>query len=152
MIVDSLENARRYFAVHPGFEPAFKFLQDLGQSAIKEGRSEVEGSRLYALVVKGKGKGKASTRLETHNRYIDIQFTVSGVDLVGWEQRAVCRPHSEGYDPSKDVEFYRNNSASWVAVPANCFAIVFPEDAHAPMGTEGPVDKVVMKVAVEWTK
>lgn len=148
MIVDSLENARRYVPLHPGFEAAFQFLGDLSRMTLKEGRNEVDGDRLYAVVVKGKGKGRAGAKLETHNRYIDIQFTVSGTDRIGWERRSVCRPYSEGYDAAKDLEFYRLAPETWVALAAGSYAILFPEDAHAPLGAEGPIDKVVMKVKV----
>jgi len=39
-----------------------------------------------------------------------------------------------------------------LAFPAGSFAIFFPEDVHAPLGTDGFIHKVVIKVAVEWDR
>jgi len=36
----------------------------------------------------------------------------------------------------------------WCPVPAGSFAVFFPEDAHAPMVSDGEVHKVILKVAV----
>jgi YhcH/YjgK/YiaL family protein len=139
-----------YSTAHPGFEAAFKFLRKLGPVELKAGRCEIDGSRLYAVVVKGKGKGKTGTRLETHDQYIDVQYSLSGSDVVGWERRAACGGCSQGYDMAKDLEFYSNPVTKWVDIPERCFGIFFPEDAHAPLGTDGEVYKVVVKVAVDW--
>ena len=90
MILDGIENSLNYATTHPGFEAAFKFLRKLGATELQAGRNEIDGSRLYAVVVKGKGKGKPNCKLETHDKYIDIQYTVSGTDQVGWERRVNC--------------------------------------------------------------
>jgi biofilm protein TabA len=37
-----------------------------------------------------------------------------------------------------------------VTIPQGSFGIFYPEDAHAPMGSDGPLHKVVVKVAVDW--
>jgi beta-galactosidase beta subunit len=48
-----------------------------------------------------------------------------------------------------DIEFYANSPTVWLAVPAGSFAIFFPDDVHAPLGTDGFIHKIVIKVAVE---
>jgi beta-galactosidase beta subunit len=37
-----------------------------------------------------------------------------------------------------------------VTVAPGSFGIFFPEDAHAPAAADGPIHKVVLKVAVDW--
>ena len=38
---------------------------------------------------------------------------------------------------------------STLAVSSGAFAIFYPEDAHAPLATSGPIHKAVVKVAVD---
>jgi len=152
MILDSLENSRRYAALHPGFARAFYFLQTVNLALLPEGRNPIDGDLLYASVSRGNGKGASGSRLETHNKYIDIQFTISGTDRIGWTPRSACAPFSEGYDAAHDLEFYSNKPESWSAVCKGYFAIFFPEDAHAPLATADQVHKVVVKIAAEWPR
>ncbi|MCZ6680923.1 MAG: YhcH/YjgK/YiaL family protein [Candidatus Poribacteria bacterium] len=150
MILDRLENASRYFSLHPGFEMGFDFLKQHDLAQLKVGQNEIAGERLYAMAVRAQGKGKNAAIFEAHRKYIDIQFTVSGSDDIGWESRDACEPDNQGYNAESDVQLYSNSPALWVTVPQGYFAIFFPEDVHAPMGTDEAVDKVVVKVAVDW--
>ena len=159
MIFDSLEQSDLYVSIHPGFEPAFRYLRTLDTTNLKDGRSLIRGDRLYAVFSDGQGKGRAGTRLETHDRYIDIQFTpiIRGTtspaeDEIGWSARSTCEQRSEGYDAERDIEFYTGGPDAWITLREGFFAVFFPGDAHAPLATEGPVRKVVVKgaVAANW--
>jgi YhcH/YjgK/YiaL family protein len=150
MILDSLSNAMHYSSIHPGLEAAFRHLSDNAMKDLDVGRHEIDGKRIFAIVTKSPGKGKKGAHLETHNRYIDLQLTLSGFDLIGWESKALCTPDEKGYNPESDVQFYSNVPDSWFSVSADKFAVFFPKDAHAPMGTEEFVHKVVIKVSLEW--
>lgn len=148
MILDSLGNARRYAGVHPGLAKGLEWLAAHDVSALPAGKHPIDGDRLYLVVVRDAGKGRAGTRLETHRRYVDIQCTMTGADTIGWRHVKECGSVTERYDAERDIEFYGDEPASWVTVPAGHFAVFFPEDAHAPMGTDGAVHKAVVKVQV----
>ncbi len=150
MIVDSMKNFERYVPVHSGFKSAFDFIQTHPLSQLKDGKYVIDGKRLFALGMAVEGKGKDKAVLETHRDYIDIQYTVSGFDYIGWADASTSTPDDAGYDAEKDVAFYSNPSDFWIKVPAGNFAIFFPHDAHAPLGTDGFIHKVVVKVAVVW--
>jgi YhcH/YjgK/YiaL family protein len=147
MILDTLANSTDYERLHPVFAQAFAFLRTLGARTLPAGRHAIEGDRLYAMVIRGEGKGRAAARLETHRRYIDIQFTVAGQDLIGWAPLD-ARLRGQGFDTAKDVEMQDGPSLAWVDVPPDTFAIFYPHDAHAPMAATGPLHKIVVKVAV----
>ena len=147
MILDTLENAGRYDAMHTGFSKAFAWLKKQDVSKLPTGRKDIDGDRLYVNVIREAGRGQARAKFETHRRYIDIQVMTTGSDVMGW-RHAGPGLAGLGYDSAKDLEFYTNRPELWVPVPEGHFAIFFPEDAHAPMaGTEAMV-KVVIKVAV----
>ena len=148
MILDTLKNSARYVALHADFAAAFDFLNRPNVAALPAGRCDVLGKRVFAIVGKDLGKGRDKARLEAHRKYIDIQYVVSGDEWIGWRDLRTCRECGLGYSAEKEIEFYTAAAETWSQVPAGSFAIFFPEDAHAPLAGEGPVHKVVMKVAV----
>ena len=150
MILDRLENFLLYASIHPGFQTAFEFLRNRSIKDFKEGKETIDGQRMFALGMDTQGKGRQGARLESHRRYIDLQYTVAGSDMIGYETKPACRADEKGYDTESDIEFYANSPAVWLPVPAGSFAVFFPDDIHAPLGTDGQVHKVVVKVAVEW--
>ena len=149
MIIDYLQNADRYSPLHPGFVGAFAFLRrgDVGQ--LPSGRHDIDGERLYAIVSRDQGRGREKSLLEAHRRYIDIQFVISGEDCIGWLPISDCERVSSPYDANRDLEFFFDRPATWLAVSPGNFAAFYPEDAHAPLAAQGPIHKVVVKVAVE---
>jgi YhcH/YjgK/YiaL family protein len=150
MVIDRLENAERYFALHPGFEAAFEALREMNFNAAPDGPQEIDGERLVVNVIRSQAKRMEDVWLEAHERFIDIQYLVSGEEQFGWQLTADCEEPIGQYDPDKDVIKFEDVAECWFPLLPGTFAIFFPEDAHAPMLGEGPINKVVVKVAVEW--
>ncbi len=148
MILDHISNAERYYSSHPGFKAAFEWLRQNAATMRPAGRTEIDGERLYANVVTENGRGKTRACFETHRLYIDIQFMAKGSDVMGW-RHLDGQMRSRGYGAERDLEFYEDAPEVWVSVPEGHFAVFFPEDAHAPMAGEGPMFKLVAKVAVD---
>ena len=67
MIMDLLKNSSRYLALNSGFAMGFEFLKrpDLGN--LPAGRHEIDGDRVYDMVVIAHGKKRAEGLLETPN-------------------------------------------------------------------------------------
>jgi biofilm protein TabA len=84
MILDALAEADRYVAMGPDFAEAFRFLRRPDLHGLPDGRMDVCGDRLYAIVMRTIGAGREKARLETHRRYLDIQYVVAGTDVMGW--------------------------------------------------------------------
>jgi YhcH/YjgK/YiaL family protein len=148
MIVDSWSEAARYEALHPRFARAFEFFLRAGLATMAPGRYDIDGSRLYLSVDVAEGRGREGARLESHRRYIDIQYVVDGDEEIGWQPVAGCRAPGR-YDEARDIVFYDDRPASWISLPPGHFAIFFPGDAHAPLGGRGAIRKAIVKVAVE---
>ena len=147
MILDTLDNEARYRGLHPRFKQAFEWLRTCRFEDLPTGRVEIDGPALYASVMRESGRGQAVAKYETHRQYIDIQYLVTGSDLMGWAH-LVPGLKSLGYETAKDLEFYEAKPTLWVPVPAGTFTIFFPEDAHAPMAGIEAMFKVVVKVRV----
>lgn len=150
MITDRLENADKYVQDHPAFARAFAFLRQEGLAALAPGRHEIDGDRLFCMIMEGPGKGRGGEkRLEAHRKYIDIQYVMAGTDDMGWKPVAQCLQPAGDFDLQQDIGFFHDAVGHWQQVPAGSFAIFYPGDAHAPMGGEGTIRKAVVKVAVE---
>ena len=150
MILDQLANSTVYEKLHPAFSSAFYFLRKTDLATISEGRYAIDGERIYAIVQEYDTKPLADGFLETHTRYIDIQYLITGEELIGYAPlvgQAVRTP----YDTDKDIAFLEG-AADPIRVQQGQFAVFFPHDAHMPGRTTGEpkrVRKVVIKVAVK---
>ena len=148
MIFDHLGNADHYFALHPGFAAGFAFLRQQGLETLAPGRYAIDGDRVYALVFEDDGKGRDDALLEAHERYLDVQYTVSGADCIGWKSTPACRSIQTPYDAEVEAVLFSDPAAIWIDVPAEHFVVLFPHDAHAPMRGQGRIRKVVLKIAL----
>lgn len=149
MILDTLDRADRYAALHPLFAQAFAWLRGTGPAALGPGRHDIDGDRLFAIVEACPGRTRGEAKLECHRRYIDIQLVCEGVDEMGWRPLAACTQPRTDYDAARDIRFFDDEPASWVSTPAGSFCLFFPDDAHAPLVSAGFIRKVVVKIAVD---
>lgn len=145
MIVDHLSNWRTYQTAHPLFEAAFECLEHTDWSVVDNGRFNIAGEDVFGIVDRRRGKGVDNAVLEIHRRYIDIQFLITGNDVMGYRPLIQCSQH-QPFNDEKDIGFLDDRPISWVDVGRSCFAIFYPQDAHAPMGTSEEFHKVVIKV------
>lgn len=150
MIIDHLQRAQRYLSTHPGIRAGVEFLRRPDLKQLAAGRHELDGHRLFAIVALDQGRGREKSLLEFHRKYIDIQYLAVGVDIIGWRPTELCDRIATPYDEEKDIGFFYDRPETWAEVPDGYFAILFPEDAHAPLATTGNVHKVVVKVAVDF--
>lgn len=146
MILDVLENASRYPVLQKGFEKAVGFILRPDLKELPEGKYEIDGQRVFAMVSKSPGRAKEDAQIETHKKYIDIQLVLAGTDTMGWKPKALCMQPTGEYDPQADIQFFDDEPDAWITVKPGAFAVFFPEDAHMPMISEGPIHKVVIKV------
>lgn len=148
MIFDILANADRYAALHPLFPRAFAFLRETDLMALAPGRYPIEGESLFAIVEEVNGRRRADAKLECHRKYIDIQLVLTGIDEMGWKPVRDCHEPVADYSDKRDIRFFRDEPASWIATPPGAFCVFFPEDAHAPLVGTGSIRKLVLKIAV----
>jgi biofilm protein TabA len=147
MILDTLEQAHKYYALNPRFARAFSELRDRG--AAPSGKVEIDGSSLTLTYSRAAGKQASAAILEAHRAFIDIHYCIEGSEEIGWRPIHACLSPLQAYDETKDFMTFRDAPLSWNKLTPGSFLIVFPEDAHAPLVSSGTVVKAVVKVAVE---
>ena len=146
MIIDRLENAGTYTGLDSGIASALNFLKTTDLEKAGEGRHDIDGDAVYALVMDYTTKPASEGVWETHRRYIDVQYVVSGVERMGYASLDALA--AGPYNKEEDYLFLKG-SGDFVLMPAGTFIILWPQDAHIP-GTSvdqpSPVRKVVIKV------
>jgi biofilm protein TabA len=131
------------------------FLQNNNLIELENGRYEIEGEKLFAMVSEAETEPKQDRKPEAHDRFIDIQYVVSGVgEIIGVSRRTADSVPSEDYMGSRDIAFYSEvKDETDVLLRPGMFAVFFPDDIHRPLCAVGPegskVKKVVVKIALE---
>ncbi|NUM49590.1 MAG: YhcH/YjgK/YiaL family protein [Flavobacteriales bacterium] len=145
MILDHIHNSSTYNSLHPLFKKGFDFIHSFDINNYKEGRNEILGDEIFALVF-NLNNLEPNTKLEVHNTYIDIQFLVKGTDQMGWRERSLCTKPEGNFNAEKDVQFFTDVPENTFDVAENHFVIFYPTDAHAPLMQNKPCVKIVIKV------
>ncbi|HWP67684.1 MAG TPA: YhcH/YjgK/YiaL family protein [Rectinemataceae bacterium] len=152
MISTQLETISRYKGLSPNLDRAIRWLEAGGLESFPEGRVEIDGGKVYALVQRYPTKALGDCRYEAHRNYIDIQLLLSGREII--QVRTVGGLDIlEPYKP--DIEFFKTppaGTAHEMLLQAGTALILYPEDAHRPCiavgGISEPAHKIVVKVAV----
>lgn len=149
MIVDTLQNASKYFSVHLLFEKAFGYIQQTDLANAPDGKTDIgEGLKVILSNAPGKTKEDSLAKFECHDKNIDIQLCIQGVETFGWKPREKCIVPNGDYNSEKDVRYYRDVPDTFFQLTNSQFAIFFPDDVHAPMIGEGEIRKLVIKVKI----
>jgi len=148
MILDILENSGLYESIHPRFKKAFDYLKNTDLVALPFGKIELEGASLVVNVVEITGKAADAAKMETHNKFIDIQVPIGKTETMGWISGSKLTEATEAYNADKDVSFFANKASNFIAVQPFEFAVFFPKDGHQPGIAEGIYKKIIVKVLV----
>lgn len=147
MILAPLASAHRYYPLVSQLQQAFDFLRRPDLATLDNGRHEIEGEQMFAIMARELGRIPEASPLEFHRRYLDIQYLIAGDEQIGWRPTAGCAHPTQPYDASRDIGFFSDAPQTWFTLAPGQFAIFFPEDAHAPLASSGKIHKVVVKVA-----
>ncbi len=150
MIVTDLKHINAQCPMTNGMMKAVDFLRLRGIHELPDGKVEIDGDRVFALVQRYETLNAGAPKFECHRKYIDVQYIVSGEEVIGWtptERMTI----TEAYDADRDICFGAS-SGEWTAVhlQAGQMAVLYPDDGHAPkLAARAPsrVMKIVVKVA-----
>lgn len=149
MILDSLTHISRYFGLDPRFQRGLKALQEFTTASVIDQRIDLlPDGALFVRVQRCDTKPANERQFESHRRYADIQYLISGGEVMLWhptDRLVVTLP----YQPERDLALYAmTEPAMRLQVSPGQFAIFFPTDGHAP-GISVGLDAVVLKVVVK---
>lgn len=147
MITDKLINLKKYNEIPP------EAIEILASGDICTGRHNINKD-VYINVEEYTTKHIEDAKFESHDRYIDVQIILSGVEDIYYTDVNNNLTVSEPYSKEKDITFYSNNVKEYnkVTLDGTNFVILYPQDAHAPQAafndTPQNVKKAVIKIHV----
>ena len=148
MIVDNLDNQNLYRGTSAGLDRAFDYISQTEFGKLPDGRQEIDGDDLYALVLSYTPKKEEDQQYEAHRNYIDIQFVLKGREIIYW--KPVERLQAAGaYSEKDDAVLSKELGGTAVTLSKGYFVVLFPQDAHNPgcLWDEAVgVRKVVVKI------
>jgi YhcH/YjgK/YiaL family protein len=152
VILDHLENAAFYRPLGTRIALALDYLGQTNFAAMPDGRYELDGDRVFALVQRYRPKPAAEARWEAHRQYVDVQYVAGGMERMGYAPLGNDLPVQQAYDSQKDVVFF-DVLGDFFTLRAGSFVIFRPSDVHAPgvatdLSAAAEVCKVVMKCRV----
>ena len=149
MIIDTLQNAAKYYSVHPLFAKAFEYISNTDLATIASGTYEIaDGLKAIVSDKPGRQREESLQKFECHRQHIDIQLCINGKEEIGWKPLESCVSDKGGFDEAKDVQFFGDQPDTYFTLTNGQFVILFPEDVHAPMIGEGDIKKMVIKVRI----
>jgi YhcH/YjgK/YiaL family protein len=147
MIVDKIDNINVYDNLVPKFQKAFAFITNPEILSLENGKYEIDGEDIYAIVSEYKSKNESDGKFEAHKKYIDIQFVAKGTELIGYAP-ANQQEILSNYNDEKDIMFFTGEK-SFIKIESGMFAVFFPNELHMPgikSSSSEEVKKVVVKV------
>ncbi len=149
MITDHISNASLYYPIGERLKMALQYLADTDFSGLPEGRYDLDGDNVYAIVQRYSTKPYGACVLEAHKKYIDVQFVAEGEECIGYETLA-DQEISEPYNENGDYWLFNGNPVL-IKYAQGMFAVLYPQDLHMPrviLGQAKDVLKVVVKVKI----
>lgn len=151
MVFDQLKKIYKYLPPEQ-LQKLERFLEELSPD-MEEKRYEIDGEAIYAIVMSYSTSLPCDCRIEAHDKYIDIQSSLEGVEGIDIFDRNSL-DILEDYDQERDVAFYEETIAPSISVNnvAGYFTMIFPEEAHRPQVSVdrqcGMVKKFVIKIHI----
>ena len=146
MIVDKTDNLKLYSHLGSKFQKAFSFMTDPELMLFDNGKYEIDGDNVFALVREYKTKDELDGKLEAHRKYIDLQFLAKGTELIGYAPFNKQELMTE-YNEEKDVAFFKGDK-SFIKMEQGMFAVLFPSELHMP-GIKSSIHEGVKKVVIK---
>lgn len=144
--------AEAYFKNKDRWEKAFAFLKENNLNDLEIKRYDIDGDNLFATVSEYLTKNDEDARFEDHRKYIDIQYVISGKEIMEVTPVSQKLEILEPYDSEKDIEFMTVMDYTSLEATPEKFFIFFPDDIHRPGMKDGEnaiVRKIVVKVKID---
>ena len=155
MIFSSIHTKDDYSNYPKAVQRAIEYLKSNDFTKMEPGVYEIEGKQLYAQVFDAMTEPLADRKPDVHEKYLDVQFLVTGREKLGFTPDTGNYEVAERFD-ERDLIFYKEvENEGFITSTPGCFCVFFPTDVHRPQVADGEpikVRKVVVKVSVDLLK
>ncbi len=149
MIYDNIKNFKRYQNIY-GIGDILKTLYDLKEKPLADTQIVIEDKRVFINPVTLKSKKIEECIYESHRKYIDIHYIVSGCEGISVDDvnNLTLR---EPFSTENDIGFYKSDENITFYLNEGDFLICYPGEAHMVAMAKSekeiaPITKYVGKV------
>ena len=150
MIFSNISVVNKYDYLEENFRIAYEWLKNTDLASLPVGSYPILGDSVVANVQEYTTFPADQGLFETHEKYFDIQYMVSGREQFGVCKRDGLKVKERIEE--NDVIFYEEPELSGsILLEEGDLIVVAPEDAHKPRCAAGEpcqVKKVVVKIAL----
>lgn len=149
MIIDKLENAKKYLPDNADGRAVLQFLENNDLTKVELGK-HVLTDAAFVNVMEYETKPLEKVSPEAHIKYIDLQVIITGSEDALYallDNQPVIKP----YDEESDYALYSAENYSRHTIKAGEFTLLFPEHLHQfGLASDEPVriKKAVFKIPV----
>ncbi len=150
MIIAEQKDFRRYVNVNSNFKQVCDFLENTDLTKLPEGRTDIDGDKVFANCMTYIADGILGQQFETHKKYLDIHIVITNKEkmaVTSFERGTV----KEAFSVQKDIGFYDSTDYQMVVLEPGNLLVTFEEDLHQPKirCNDEDVRKLVIKVLNE---
>lgn len=150
MIADSLSNIEFYKDINDDIYQGLVFIKN-ADPEIALGEYPITATA-KAVVMEYETAVVNHFGYEAHKHVIDVQYCIKNTERIPYSNVKRLSPNTE-YSVEKDFTFFDMIKPQGEVIIGNdIFAVFYPEDAHAPVysdGEPGYIKKIVIKVKVQ---
>lgn len=153
MIFGDLKHLDKEKNIYPeAILKALEYLRNTNFENLENGCYEIVGQDIFAKVFEIETASIDEKKPETHEKYIDIQYSLEGKEIIGFTRKTGEEQIYENFLENDDNVFYDKavKDEAYLIMNKGTFAIFFPNDIHRPgcnYKKSERIRKVVVKVA-----
>lgn len=127
--VNAVEFASQYHKNKDVWDAAFRFLAEHDLEALPIGNHVILEGKCWVTVSEYIPKEVEKGNIESHLRFVDLQYVLWGNEKMGLASDAEVR---QEYNSQRDVAFYNSSRIKYYPADAGSFFLFFPSDIHQP--------------------
>ena len=142
--------------LHKTLVKGLEYLAKTDLTALPKGKYEIEGKNIYVAINEYETQPREIRRAEAHVDYLDIQYIISGQEMVTYSLLSNDNEVLTDELAAKDAIFYKTvQQETDLVMTEGMYAIFFPWDVHRPnciLNAAANVKKAVVKIKMSLLK
>ena len=147
MIIDRIKNIQNYSQLIDVEPFITAFLKRMEQETLPDGKYELQGDKLFAIVQRYKTHEKSEALMESHRKYADLQYICHGEEMIFYDVQEELE--MDGAYKADIIFYKRKPDRGGILLSEGMFGYFAPQDAHMPCITgtnQSFVTKIVFKI------
>ena len=147
MIISNLNSPELplYGAMNEDFKKIFDIAKECMKNIPEVGKYFVDGDRVYYMIQSYDTKTEEKVQYEAHAKYIDVQIVLEGEEIIRFDTAEGLAVTENRLEEKDCIKYAMNKGYDTVYLKAGEFALIFPNELHAPGVAVNNIPKGVKK-------